>query len=158
MTALNSLTACPLELKAADEAAWSQLVCHLKSARAEERYIALEEAADLLGAAIARGELDGESARQVDDRLIHCCGCHWRWDPPGFRFTLRLRLLRGVIDAFQVCKPSVFRPISYPEKGAAGRTPFAPAGTKRDLQPKPTAEISNPFGCARSVVIASRSL
>jgi len=37
-------------------------VCHLKSARAEERYIALEEAADLLGAAIARGELDGESA------------------------------------------------------------------------------------------------
>ena len=64
MTALNSLTACPLELKAADEAAWSQLVCHLKSARAEERYIALEEAADLLGAAITRGELDGESARR----------------------------------------------------------------------------------------------
>ena len=70
---------------------------------------------------------------KVDDRLIHCRCCHWRWDPPGFRFTLRLRLLRGVIDAFQVCKPSVFRPISYPEKGAAGRTPFAPAGTKRDL-------------------------
>ncbi len=62
MTALNSLNACPLELKVADEAAWSQLVYRLKSARAEERYIALEEAADLLGAAIARGELDGESA------------------------------------------------------------------------------------------------
>ena len=64
MTALNSLNACPLELTVADEAAWSQLVYRLKSARAEERYIALEEAADLLGAAIARGELDGESARR----------------------------------------------------------------------------------------------
>ena len=64
MTALNSLTVCPLELKSADEAAWSQLVCRLKSAHAEERYLALEEAADLLGAAIARGELDGESGRR----------------------------------------------------------------------------------------------
>jgi len=63
MTALNSLTACPLELKAADEAAWSQLVYRLKSAHAEERYLALGEAADLLGAAIVRGELDGESGR-----------------------------------------------------------------------------------------------
>jgi len=63
MTALNSLHARALELKA-DEAAWSRLVWHLKSAHAEERYIALQEAADLLGAAIARGELDGESARK----------------------------------------------------------------------------------------------
>ena len=64
MTALNYLNACPLEVKVADEAAWSQLVCRLKSARAEERLIALEKASDLLGAAIVRGELDGESARQ----------------------------------------------------------------------------------------------
>src|SRR6516162_1686065 len=69
----------------------------------------------------------------VDDRFINCCCCHWRWDPPSFRFTLRLRLLKGVFDAFQVCKPSVFRPISYLEKRAACRTSFAPAGTKRDL-------------------------
>ena len=64
MTALNSLNACPPELTVADEAAWSQLVYRLKSASAEERYVALEEAADLLGAATARGELDGESARR----------------------------------------------------------------------------------------------
>ena len=64
MTSLNSLNARPLEVRVADEAAWSQLVCHLKSASAEERYVALEEAADLLGAATARGELDGESARR----------------------------------------------------------------------------------------------
>ena len=64
MTPPNSLNACPLELKVADEAAWSQLVYHLKSVHAEERYVALEEAADLLGAAISRGELDGESARR----------------------------------------------------------------------------------------------
>ena len=64
MTTVNSLSAFPLELNVTDEAAWSQLVCHLKSAHAEERYIALEEAADLLGAAIARGELDGESANR----------------------------------------------------------------------------------------------
>jgi hypothetical protein len=65
MTALNSLNACrPLEVEVADEAAWSQLVYRLKSARAEERLIALEEAADLLGSAIVRGELDGASANR----------------------------------------------------------------------------------------------
>ncbi len=65
MTALNSLNACrPLAVKVEDEAAWSQLVYRLKSVLAEERLIALEEAADLLGAAIARGELDGESANR----------------------------------------------------------------------------------------------
>ena len=65
MTALNSLNAChPLAVKVADEAAWSQLVYRLKSALAEERLFALEEAADLLGAAIARGELDGVSANR----------------------------------------------------------------------------------------------
>ena len=65
MTALNSLNTCgPPEAQGADEAAWSQLVYRLKSARAEERLIALEEAADLLGSAIVRGELDGESANR----------------------------------------------------------------------------------------------
>ncbi|MGB7555418.1 MAG: hypothetical protein WBM04_13680 [Candidatus Korobacteraceae bacterium] len=65
MTALNSLNACPpLEGKVTDEAAWCELVCLLKSARAEERIMALEEASGLLGAAIARGELDGESANR----------------------------------------------------------------------------------------------
>ena len=65
MTALNSLNTCgPPEAQGADEAAWSQLVYRLKSARAEERLIALEEASGLLGAAIARGELDGESANR----------------------------------------------------------------------------------------------
>jgi hypothetical protein len=133
MTALNYLNACPLEVKVADEAAWSQLVYRLKSARAEERLIALEKASDLLRAAIVRGELDGESARQWMIALLTAVAAHWRWDPPSFRFTLRLRLLKGVFDAFQVCKPSVFRPISYLEKRAACRTSFAPAGTKRDL-------------------------
>ena len=64
MTALHSLNACPLELSGADEAAWSQLVYRLKSARVEERLIALEEASDLLRAAIARGELNGKSANR----------------------------------------------------------------------------------------------
>ncbi len=64
MTALNSLVLVPLEVKVADEAAWSELVYRLKSAHAEERLIALEEASDLLRAAIARGELDGESANR----------------------------------------------------------------------------------------------
>ena len=64
MTALNPLNTCPLEVEVADEAAWSELVYRLKSARAEERLIALEEAADLLGAATARGELDHESANR----------------------------------------------------------------------------------------------
>jgi hypothetical protein len=65
MTELNSLNPSrPLESKAADEVAWSQLVYRLKSAHAEERLIALEEASGLLGAAIARGELDGESANR----------------------------------------------------------------------------------------------
>jgi hypothetical protein len=64
MTALNCLNACTLEPTVADELAWSQLVYRLKSARAEERYIALEEAAELIGAAMARGELDGESAKR----------------------------------------------------------------------------------------------
>ncbi len=64
MTTLNCLNACTPEPTVADEAAWSQLVYRLKSARAEERYIAMEEAAELLGAAMARGELDGESAKR----------------------------------------------------------------------------------------------
>jgi hypothetical protein len=65
MTALNSLNACcPLEVNVADEAAWRELVYRLKSACAEERLIALEEASGLLGAAIARGEMDGESANR----------------------------------------------------------------------------------------------
>ena len=65
MTALNShYCLSSLEVELSDEAAWSQLVYRLKSVPAEERLIALEEAADLLGAAIARGELDGESANR----------------------------------------------------------------------------------------------
>lgn len=65
MTALTSPNASrPLDVQVADEAAWSELVYRLKSARAEERLIALEEASGLLGAAIARGELDGESANR----------------------------------------------------------------------------------------------
>lgn len=61
---LNSLDVFPFEVTVGDDGAWSQLLWLLKSMRAEERYLALKEASDLLGAAIARGELDGESANK----------------------------------------------------------------------------------------------
>lgn len=64
MRALNPLNTYSLDVTVGDEAAWSQLVYRLKSAHAEERLIALEEASDLLRDAIVRGELDDESANR----------------------------------------------------------------------------------------------
>lgn len=64
MTSVNSLSVWSDEITGADDAAWSQMLYLLKSMSAQERYLALEEAPGLLGAAMARGELDRESANK----------------------------------------------------------------------------------------------